>query len=195
MFYSPTTNAFYDPRLKSRYEAAGTWPDDAIEVPSETFRTYGQGQAPEGKMRGAVDGMPAWVDVPAPPFQDQKTRRLARLATYRWQVETGGLSWNGYGIPTDDRSKTLINAAADRARRSGAAPSAGWKISADTWIDATVQQMKDLQEAVEAFVDACFSRERALAQDILAATDEAALDAVDIESGWPADSVLAGGGS
>lgn len=121
--------------------------------------------------------------------------RLAALADYRWRVETGGLNWNGYTIPTDDRSKTLINAAADRARRSDTPPSAGWKISADTWIDATVQQMTDLQEAVEAFVDACFAHERQLAQDILDASDEGALDAVDIESGWPADSVLAGGGS
>ncbi|WP_200348348.1 hypothetical protein [Halochromatium glycolicum] len=42
--------------------------------------------------------------------------------------------------------------------------------------------MKDLQEAVEAFVDACFAHKRQLAQDIL--------DAVDITSGWPADSAL-----
>lgn len=124
-----------------------------------------------------------------------RNSRLAALADYRWQVETGGLSWDGHTIPTDDRSKTMINAGADRARRSGSAPSAGWKISADTWIDATVQQMEDLQEAVETFVDACFAREKELAQDILDAENEDDLDAVDIESGWPADSVLAGGGS
>ncbi|MCK2185693.1 tail fiber assembly protein [Halomonas getboli] len=65
MFYSASENRFYDPAFKSRYEASGTWPVDAIEVTEDEWQTYGAGESPAGKVRGATaEGRPTWVDIP-----------------------------------------------------------------------------------------------------------------------------------
>lgn len=62
-FFSPNKNAFYDSELKSAYDATNSWPEDAIEVSDDTFQTY-ISAAPEGKVRGSINGEPKWVDVP-----------------------------------------------------------------------------------------------------------------------------------
>ncbi|PSH16002.1 phage tail protein [Yersinia pseudotuberculosis] len=65
-FYSHTNNSFYPADLIESYQQAGTWPEDGIEVTDDVFIMY-SGTPPEGKVRGTVDGMPAWVNIPAPP--------------------------------------------------------------------------------------------------------------------------------
>lgn len=62
-FFSPEKNAFYDSELKSAYDANNSWPEDAIEVSDDTFQTY-ISAAPEGKVRGSIEGEPGWVDIP-----------------------------------------------------------------------------------------------------------------------------------
>lgn len=64
--YSPSDNGFYPSDLIDSYKLAGTWPVDGVEIEDDVFITY-SGMPPEGKMRGAIDGMPAWLKVPAPP--------------------------------------------------------------------------------------------------------------------------------
>jgi len=67
--FSPGKNAFYPLSLQSEYEAAGTWPDDGVPVDSDVYIQF-TGQPPVGKVRGVVDDMPSWVDVP-PPSHDE----------------------------------------------------------------------------------------------------------------------------
>lgn len=64
-YYSPSENAFFLYALKGRYDAAGSWPTDAVGVSDDVFFEYGLGLPPAGKERAAVNGMPGWVDIPA----------------------------------------------------------------------------------------------------------------------------------
>ena len=65
-YWSKTTCAFYPMELKAAYDAAGTWPSDAVGVSDAVFDEYALSQPPDGKWRGAgSDGMPAWVDLPS----------------------------------------------------------------------------------------------------------------------------------
>lgn len=69
-FYSASVNGFMPGEQKEIYVAAGTWPDDAVEVSGEIFNEYTQ-TPPAGKMRGGNnDGLPAWLDVPAPTHEE-----------------------------------------------------------------------------------------------------------------------------
>ncbi|MFA3779576.1 phage tail protein [Yersinia sp. 1652 StPb PI] len=65
-FYSQTDNSFYPVDLIEAYQQASSWPEDGIEVSEDVFITY-SGMPPEGKMRGTVEGMPAWLNIPPSP--------------------------------------------------------------------------------------------------------------------------------
>lgn len=62
--FSPSRAAFYATAMRSRYDSAGTWPDDVVAISDEDWASFLTGQ-PAGKVLGAVDGAPAWVDAPA----------------------------------------------------------------------------------------------------------------------------------
>lgn len=68
--YSPSTASFYPVVMKQAYIDAGTWPEDGKEVSNDVFEEFAQ-NPPEGKIRGDVDGMPGWVDIP-PPSEEEK---------------------------------------------------------------------------------------------------------------------------
>lgn len=61
-YWSKSKVSFYPVVIKSLYEAAGTFPSDAVLVDDSVFEAYGLTSAPAGEMRGVgSDGMPAWV--------------------------------------------------------------------------------------------------------------------------------------
>ncbi|ANZ86608.1 MULTISPECIES: tail fiber assembly protein [Citrobacter freundii complex] len=68
--FSRSTLAFYPDVLRNNYEAAGTLPEDVIEVSGDIRDTY-NGKPPTGKRLGInSDGMPVWVDIPVPTKQE-----------------------------------------------------------------------------------------------------------------------------
>jgi len=73
--YSPSQNVFLLNSVKDLY---ADWPSDAIEVSSDIYSEY-SGLVPAGKCRMAGDdGMPVWVEAPAPSNQE-----LIETATYK----------------------------------------------------------------------------------------------------------------
>lgn len=66
IYYSPSTNGFYEELSKGAYEAAGTWPDDAFEV-TERWRNYLIGAQGNGKEISPNEyGQPVLRDQPPP---------------------------------------------------------------------------------------------------------------------------------
>lgn len=71
-FYSAKMNAFYPAAMQADYKAAGSWPEDPVEVSEECFVEFALAAAPAGKQREAgPDGMPRWGQIPAPSRDDQ----------------------------------------------------------------------------------------------------------------------------
>lgn len=67
IFWSATRVTFILGEWRDDYIAAGSWPDDAVEVEHSVYETFG-GDAPLGKVLGVgEDGMPTWIDAPALP--------------------------------------------------------------------------------------------------------------------------------
>lgn len=60
--YSPSTNCFYLKEDLKLYKASNNLPLDLVEASSEDFHQYAIKTAPEGKVRGWVDGKLTWVD-------------------------------------------------------------------------------------------------------------------------------------
>jgi hypothetical protein len=66
-FYSAAKNAFFDGDLEAEYQAAGTWPADAIEISDAVFQEFGCSAPPAGQCRVAgSDGLPTWQAIPGP---------------------------------------------------------------------------------------------------------------------------------
>ncbi|MED8321177.1 tail fiber assembly protein, partial [Escherichia coli] len=68
--FSADKNAFFPVELKIAYQESGEWPGDGIEI-DDTVAAEFMKEAPEGKYRGVIDGMPAWIDIPPPTHEEQ----------------------------------------------------------------------------------------------------------------------------
>jgi len=67
--YSASQNVFLMNEWHESYVAAGSWPDDAVEVTDIIFNEFSVPAA--GKIRVAGSGgLPAWTDIP-PPTADE----------------------------------------------------------------------------------------------------------------------------
>ncbi|WP_130075627.1 tail fiber assembly protein [Escherichia coli] len=67
--FDKKTLCFFPLALKDRYIAAGTWPENGVEVDDDTFSEFQV--PPAGKMRVAgSDGLPAWGDIPPPTHEE-----------------------------------------------------------------------------------------------------------------------------
>lgn len=75
--YSATTNGMYPIEMKDDYQKAGSWPSDGVEVSDDTFMKFSQ-NPPDGKVRGPVDGAPAWVDI-QPPTPEESVNEAEEI--------------------------------------------------------------------------------------------------------------------
>jgi hypothetical protein len=114
------------------------------------------------------------------PLDTLKRALLADLAALRFARETGGSG----GFRTDRESQALITGAA-LAATLDPAYTVDWK-GESGWITLTASELLAAAQAVRAHVQACFTRERVLAQAIAAAPDADAALAIDLRHGWPA---------
>lgn len=132
---------------------------------------------------GEVTELPD-LPVPEVSLADQKAAKLKAAATKRWNVETGGITFGGVPVHTDDRSKLMITGARIKAD-ADANFTTQWVTAGGSIVPLTAAQIIAIADAVLAHVDACFAAFATLAAAIEAAEDQTALDAVDIEQGWP----------
>lgn len=106
VYFTPKNCGF----IAAQFKTDGTyqdWPADAVLLTDEEASTYWGQPAPTGKMLGAVNGRPAWVDLPRElqiANADSKKRALLQSATSEitWRQDAVDA-----GIATDDESSDL----------------------------------------------------------------------------------------
>ncbi|HAT2287168.1 TPA: tail fiber assembly protein [Citrobacter freundii] len=108
-YYSPSENGFMPGNEKGKYVNAGTWPDDAVEVDEATFAAFTQAP-PEGKILGAIDGLPAWVDI-SPPTQEELTAESELIKNSLRMTADAEIAWRqdavDAGIAMDEETVAL----------------------------------------------------------------------------------------
>ena len=115
---------------------------------------------------------------------DVLARRTAELARIRYARETAGVVVADRRIQTDPASRSNLLGALV-AMREGFTAETAWK-SADGWVTVTLAEVETMARAVVGHVEACFSRERELHDQLLAlGGDVAAIAALDLSGGWP----------
>lgn len=120
-------------------------------------------------------------------LEEAKAERLELLADKRWSVETAGCLVGGMAAATDDRSKIMIEGARTAASANPSYAISNFKVAPGSFITLTAPQILAVSDAVRAHVQACFDNEAVISSQIAAAATNAAVDAVDITAGWPAN--------
>lgn len=130
-FYSAKKNAFYPAAMQADYEAAGSWPEDPVEVSEECFAEFALAVAPVGKRREAgPDGMPRWIDIPA-PSRDERVSALA--AAVERHMNAVAMSYEFKGI--DDAISYADEAAVPKFQEQGRAFRAWRSVVRGRWFD------------------------------------------------------------
>jgi len=79
IYYSARDCGFLFLSERRAYDAAGTWPDDAVEVTAEHWQEFGQTAPPAGMRRGSDDqGRPAWITPKVTPEDALQQERAWR---------------------------------------------------------------------------------------------------------------------
>ncbi|RWK26834.1 DUF4376 domain-containing protein [Mesorhizobium sp.] len=120
-----------------------------------------------------------------PTLEETRAAKLSALSDQRWKVEIGGILVNGAPVRTDANSQAKITGAVALFKNDPELQAIDWEAQPGIWVTLDAVTMTAIAVAVGRHVQACFSRARALSAEIGAASDFAALEAVDIETGWP----------
>lgn len=133
-----------------------------------------------------------WVTDPAPAeptLAQVKTTRCAEVNTLRDTKEVSGFMYQGKIFQSDERSSQRISNAALTASSLMMASqpfSVTWLSDDDTEFVLDGAGMLALQGAFTQFAGALHAYGRSLKDQINAATTTAAVNAIDISTGWPA---------
>lgn len=143
------------------------------------------GLAPEGTdltTPGILREIPAdeWDEL----IEQQRQTILGELAAHRYRVETGGIEVNGTLVRTDRESQAQINSAYT-SLREGFVATADFK-GANGWVTITLEEITPIATAVARHAQGCFTAERRVAEQIAAATDATALNAIHIRQEFEA---------
>ena len=115
--------------------------------------------------RYEVEAIPA---LPEPTFDDLKAQKKAEIASARYAAETGGCTVDGVTIATDRGSQALLTAAVVSARLDVEFKTR-WKCADGRFVTLDAMQLRAISDAVTAHVEACFTREAELVEQIDAA--------------------------
>jgi hypothetical protein len=103
---------------------------------------------------------------------------VRRLAAIRYDHETSGIPFESTTIQTDRQSQAMLTSAMVMAPDS----LTSWKMGDGKFLDIVP---RDLGVLVAAHVQACFANEAKISRDIREAHTVDALDALDMQIGWP----------
>lgn len=119
------------------------------------------------------------------PLGDCKLARLRELADLRYRKEVGGFELGEVTIATDRETQAVLTAARTLAKENPAYV-VNWKAAPGLFLTLDATAIIATANAVAAHVQACFTREMVLSDEIGNATTLDALLAIDITTGWPA---------
>lgn len=165
-YYSTTTKGFYDDDIHG-----SVMPADVVGISDEQYVTLLHGMNAGFTARINNTGQAELVAQPPPTQEQARARKLAELADYRWQVETGGVSIGGMLVATDRESQAMLTGALSTLQ-AGYVSSIDWKGVAG-WATLTLTELETLAQGVSQHVQWCFAAERQVASQVDALPDDA----------------------
>jgi hypothetical protein len=126
----------------------------------------------------------------AVPLAQAQACALSQLAANRWAAQTAGITVDGILVDTTPESRTLVASARAYADAQAAAGNTSvavaFKQSNGQFAALTQAQIDAIDTAFGAYVEACFANEAVIAGQVAAAATVAAVQAISLDTGWPA---------
>lgn len=125
---------------------------------------------------------------PQPTLDELKTAKWRDVQGKRDHLEQAGFTFIGHPIDSDPIAVQRISIAALAAQAAAGAGQpfqVGWKCKDDHTLPLDIAGVMGMSAALAMYANALHVYARGLKDQIVAATDQAALDAIDIENGWP----------
>lgn len=122
--------------------------------------------------------------VASKSLDDRKTEMQAAIRAKRWEIETGGISFGGATIRTDEVSQAKLNGAVALFDKDPTLTGIDWEAAPGVWTQVSKDAVTAIGIAVGRHVQACFSRSRELSEAVAAAKSHQALSAINIADGW-----------
>ncbi|MBG0810595.1 DUF4376 domain-containing protein [Methylosinus sp. H3A] len=158
-------------RVVRRIADGAVVPIDADSVDSAAYRQWlADGNVP--------------TPLATPTLAEAKIKKLAALAERRWRAETVGTMASGMNLPTDEKTQAKLTAAVVASVLDNDY-AVNWKLADGNFVLLDHATLVAVAQGVRAHVQSCFDREAQLVTAIGAASDVAALAAIEIETGWP----------
>lgn len=155
-----------------------------IEMPE--YCTIKQGVEPEGLPVPAPDDPCTFIQhmrVFNLVDRAKETTKAAATAK-RWEYETRGIvTPDGTSILTGTDDQNRIASAMQGMKQAGMAET-DFK-AASGWTKVTLEQLEQIAALIAVHVQTCFSRERALHEQIDACETLEELNAINLDEGWP----------
>lgn len=126
-----------------------------------------------------------WLAGEAPPtLADVRADKRAAIQTRKVQARDGGFLVNGVRFDSDGAARIAYIELAMRLQAS-ATFSTAWKASDGVWVTMNAALYAQVAAAGEAHVSAAFARQAELDAALDACTTIEAVNALNIETGWP----------
>ena len=113
MYFSSNTRGFYPEQMRADYDAAGTWPDDAVEVSTEDEARLREAIAASASIRMTAGGKWKITAAPPPPFAVLAAPVLASVRQVRDAI-LNRLAGIGFAAMADGDADTVQAIAAAR---------------------------------------------------------------------------------
>lgn len=179
MLYSKSTKGFYDREIHGN-----AIPSDAIEITDAEYTALLTEQANGKLIVSDINGKPVAIDPKSLLDIDQiKALKIAALAAYRYERETGGLTVGDTVIKTDRQSQAMLNGAQTYFAMNPDA-TVNWKAE-NGWFQINQSMAAAIAQAVASHIQTCFTNERAHFEAISELITVAEIEAYDFTTGWP----------
>ncbi|MFA9207744.1 MAG: tail fiber assembly protein [Yersinia sp. (in: enterobacteria)] len=111
VYFSLSTVGFYSEHLISDGSYDDSLPSDVVALTVEETETYKGVNPPDGKMLGAIDGRPAWVDLPPPTHEELVARANAKKSQLK-AIADSEIEWRQDAVDDGNASDKEIAALA-----------------------------------------------------------------------------------
>lgn len=178
MYYSHSTGGFYPADMRDIYEAAGTWPADAVELTADEYTALRAGLDRGMRIAQGPDGRPVLVDPrDLMTLDEHRAIKISQINAARDAALVAGIEYGGHVYDSDAKSVQRITGAVVLAM-ADANFSTGWVTKDNTIVTLTAADVIALGQAAASHEAGIIFKARQLKDQVLAATTRAEIEAI-----------------